>query len=78
MLAPRYPDKPTPPSVFLLVVALAAMALFAAGIYLIYLSFGQPPEKLELAMQARRFGIWLVAGSTLVGIGVLAWRRYID
>jgi hypothetical protein len=73
-----FPTKPTRPGQFLLLIAVAALALFAAGGCLVYLSFGQPTEKAELAMQARWLGIKLIASSLVVGLLTWLGQRFIS
>jgi hypothetical protein len=73
-----FTTKETTPGQFLVFVGFVAVVLLFVGGYLIYLSFGQPPDKLELAMQARSLGIKLIVGSIVVGSLAALGQRFID
>ena len=72
-----FPTKQTTPGQLLAFIAVVAGLLLLVGGYLLYLSLGQPPEKLELAMQARTLGIKLIVAACVTG--TLAWlgQRFI-
>jgi putative copper export protein len=71
------PTRGTTPSQFLVFVVAVAVVLLAVGVFLVYLSVGQPPEKMELAAQSRSLGVKVIVGSIVVG--TLAWlaQRFI-
>jgi hypothetical protein len=77
MIWPSFTKKTTPGQ-FLVFVGCVAFVLFLVGGYLIYLSFGQPPEKLELAMQARSLGIKLIVASMVVGGLAKLGQRFLE
>jgi len=72
-----FPTKPTAPGQLLVFILVVAFILLLVGGYLIYLSFGQPPEKLELAMRARSLGIKIVVASLVMGGLSLAGQRWL-
>ena len=77
MIGPFF-TKETTPGQFLVFVGFVAFVLLVVGGVLLYLSFGQPPEKLELAMRARSWGIGLVVASFVVGGLAAAGKRCLD
>lgn len=50
------------------VVGVASVAALLLGGYLLYLSFGAPQEKAELAAKALWFGGGMIAASPVLGI----------
>jgi hypothetical protein len=77
MIWPSF-TKETTPGQFLVFVGFVAVVLLLIGGYLIYLSFGQPPEKLELAREARSWGIGLVISSIVTGALTALGKRLVD
>ncbi len=60
------PPSPEEVSVLGAVFSVVVVCLFGVGLYLIYLSFGQPPAKAELVARARWIGTAMVLGSIAV------------
>ena len=77
MIGPFF-TKETTPDQFLVFVGFVAVVLLIVGGVLLYLSFGQPSEKLELAMRARSWGIWFVVASFVVGGLAALGQRFLD
>lgn len=67
----RAPTKRTTPGQLTVIVAAMAAVLLVGGGYLLYLSFGQPADKLDLAMWARSVGVKLIVAGCVTG--TLAW-----
>ena len=72
-----FPTQSTTPSQFLVFVLAVAVVLLVVGVFLVYLSFGQPPEKMELAAQARSLGIKVIVGSLVIGALARLGQRFI-
>lgn len=62
--------KPPTPAELGAILTLVLVVLFGLGGWLLYLSFGQPPDRQEAATTAR----WVGGGMILLGI-LLAWLR---
>ena len=69
-----FPTKRTTPGQLLVLVGVVAALLLIGGILLICVSFGQPPENLDAAMEARWLGGELVLVSVVTGM--LTWLGY--
>jgi len=76
-MQPPFPLKPTPPGGYLMLIAAGAILLLVLGLILLYLSFGQPPEKQELALTSRSVGIKTIGGSLIIGAAIWVWKRFI-
>ena len=72
------PTEPSSPGQLSVIAVVIIGILILVGGILIYLSFGQPPEKQELAEKAWYLGlISISAGCTLTAILYLI-RRFLD
>ncbi|MDY0165662.1 MAG: hypothetical protein RBS80_03915 [Thermoguttaceae bacterium] len=63
--------KPPTPGELGVLFVLLLVGLFVVGGLLLYLSFGQPPDRQEAATTAR----WLGGGLILLGMLLVALRR---
>lgn len=71
------PTSPTTTSQILVICWCFVLALFAFGVFLVYVSYGQTVEKLGAAVQVRWRGFEVIGASVVFGGLIFLVRRFV-
>ena len=72
------PSKPPTPSEWAVLVWAFVVLLILAGVAGLIVSAFAPPEKHELAVELARYGLRSLGVGLALGVGLWAFRRFVD